>query len=188
MKRILCALILALATFRGRAQGTFIYDQQSATESTSGVNVFLDSLQLQPLGQSFTPTFDSVGFIRLWITELSTNSVAIDLHANSITGPILGSTEPVLMTVSGPANFFFSAPVAVSPGTTYYFQVDNLAGASGNCYVQVGAYNYPGGTFYINGASDPTDDLWFREGVVPEPSTCALFVAGATLLYLYRRR
>src|SRR5450759_4846854 len=78
-------------------QGTFIYDQQSADETVlagEGGGILQSN---QPFGQSFTPTFSSINFIRLWLADgLPGNglgaTVFINLRTNSISGPILAST------------------------------------------------------------------------------------------------
>jgi hypothetical protein len=57
--------------------------------------------------------------------------------------------------------------------------------------VNKGNYNYPGGTAFYHGVSDPTEDLWFREGiVVPEPSSIFLLLTGGAfaLLTSFRRK
>jgi hypothetical protein len=54
-------ILLSAASIWGQGTLTFVYDQQSATATTvseGGANLQTD----QPLGQSFTPTFSTVGF------------------------------------------------------------------------------------------------------------------------------
>ncbi len=129
----------------------------------------------QPLGQSFTPSLSSVGFIRLFLIDGVRNNglgatVYVNLREDCITGPVLGLSGPVFMPDNfgigsgGYTNFFFSSPVPVTPGATYYLQP--------------------------NGAAVPFDDLWFREGVfVPEPSWALLIlVGGGVFVYARRRR
>src|ERR1700692_4283490 len=89
-----CALPLGAV-----GQETFIYDQQSADEGAlADGGGFLQSSQ--PFGQSFTPTMLSVGFIRWWLIGPGTVgdlTIYVNLRQNSINGPILGLTEPVLL-------------------------------------------------------------------------------------------
>jgi hypothetical protein len=182
----LIALLVCLST---RAQGTFVFDQQSSTESNIGEGA--PAIQPnQPFGQSFTPTFSSVGFIRLFLGDSSFNglgaTVSVNLRADSITGSVLGSTEPVFMEdrFSGFVNFLFSNPVTVTPGVTYYFQP---VVESGDIW-QVASHNafgYAGGTAFALGQPSQVSDLWFREGIIiPEPSSVVLLLAGfGVLLY-----
>src|SRR5262245_18890354 len=118
--------LLSLAAITANAQGAFIYDQQSATEATAGGGAAFIQ-RLQPFGQSFTPTLPSVGFIRLLLSDAGVNGLSsvvyVNLRSNSITGPVLGSTEPVFLPdgfgVFGSSpytNFFFATPVPVNPG------------------------------------------------------------------------
>jgi hypothetical protein len=182
---LLIALSLALSV---AGQGTFIYDQQSADE-TAGGGAGVGIQAYQPTGQSFTPAITTVGFIRLQLADAnygngSGATVYVNLRSNSITGPIMGSTDPVFMPDGfgigngnrGYTNFFFSTAVSVIPGTTYYFQP---VVQSGNDLVIIGYnYGYSGGTAFFQGVANPNSDLWFREGiyVVPEPSSLSLVI------------
>ncbi|MBI3880743.1 MAG: PEP-CTERM sorting domain-containing protein [Verrucomicrobia bacterium] len=178
----------------GQSTNLFVYDQQSANESTGGGGA--SAIQtFSPIGQSFTPTFDSVGFIRLNLSDAEINglgaTVVVNLRSNSITGPILGTATPVTMPDGfiGYPNFTFSNVVPVVPNTQYFFDV---AVQSGDLWA-VTSYNYgyTGGVSYANGAPFPASDLWFREGIigtVPEPSSVCLGLAGAGALGWFLRR
>jgi hypothetical protein len=116
-------LIAFSLSLSAQGQGTFVYDQQSVTsDALSGSGG--DILHLSPIGQSFTPSFDSVGFIRLEILGGGpppggeSAIFSVNLMSDSMTGPVLGSTEPVTMPPRGPAptTFFFPTPVTVIPG------------------------------------------------------------------------
>jgi len=111
--------------------------------------------------------------------------------SDSMTGPILGSTDPVAIPPRGldPTTFFFSIPVPVMPGQTYYFQVVEQAGDDtwGGILADPD-YRYPGGTAFFNGVPNAGWDLWFREGiVVPEPSSALIFIVGIGAFALARR-
>src|SRR5579871_3054539 len=132
------------------AQGTFIYDQQSSTEA----NVFSEgnvTIQVnQPFGQSFTPSLNAVGFIRLDLFYYAGSggaSVDVVLRANSISGPVIGTSESVFLPDNGGGfiNFYFDTPVTVTPGTTYYFQPMVQPGGNYVAANQAPNYNYSGG-------------------------------------------
>jgi len=174
-------------------QGTFIYDQQSNTES--GTTEGGGNLQSnQPFGQSFTPTFSSVGFIRLKLYDFDPGNslgatVYVNLLAISITGTVLAASSPVFMPDDflGYTDFLFLTPVSVTPGTTYYFQP---VVQSGDAWIAAwgGSSSYSNGTAFSNGQAVPFQDLWFREGiVVPEPSPSWLILLGSGI-FLYVRR
>jgi hypothetical protein len=187
------ALVLsALAT---RGQGTFTYDQQSATNrSISGGGLPFQAEQ--PAGQSFTPTLSSVGFVQFQFIDPHPGdgvgaTVYVNLWADSLGGTFLGSTAPVSMPDGfffGVTNFLFGTSVAVTPGIVYYLQPvlqsgDPLWEANG------GPYSYSGGTSFFNGSPDPNGyNLWFREGVrTPEPSPGLLVLLGIAGMWCARR-
>jgi len=182
-------VVQALAAGSLLAQGTFVYDQQSSTDETpphysAGGDLTLNA----PWGQSFTPQLFLVEFVRLKfddgnLTDGLGATVYVNLRSDSLTGTILGTTDPVTMprNFAGVTNFFFTAPVTVTPGTTYFFEPVQSAG--GTWLINGGPYLYPGGIAYQAGAPEPGADLWFREGIIPEPSwLCLVLVGGAVLV------
>jgi len=186
------------------AQGTFIYDQQSATNDSLVGYTAISSLQ--PVGQSFVPTLSSIDFIRLRISfafgspPFRTNaagSVYVNLWSGGISnGVLLAATAPVSISLLFPAtvaftNFYFDAPVALTPGATYYFQpfVQSEVGSLDAGLFSSPFYpaTYPGGTAFIFGTAKLSEDLWFREGVivVPEPSSGRLLFVAASLWLVF---
>jgi hypothetical protein len=88
---------------------------------------------------------------------------------------------------AGRTNFFFSAPVPVVPGTTYFLQPVVQSGDAWTTSLDIN-YKYPGGTIFFSGIADSSFDMWFREGIiVPEPSFVALLLLGAGVLFWRRR-
>ena len=190
-KVILLLLFFGAFTIEAFPQGTFQVDQQSATNP--GFEGAFAIQSSQPIGQSFTPSFNAVGVVQLFLDDqnpLNSPTVYINLLANSITGPILAQTTPVTLPVNfeGTVNFVFSTPATVSPGTTYYLQ-PVLQSGEANVNVSI-LYHYSGGTAFIDGTADPTRNFYFREGIVttPEPSTWALLVLGGGVLLLRWRK
>jgi len=189
---------LLSVAFASHGQGSFLYDQQSATSQNvggGGAPIQED----QPMGQSFTPTLTSVGFVQFEFLDFhlangTGATVYVNLRAGSINGTILGSTAPVYMPDgfrSTPTNFFFSLPVAVTPGTTYYLQPVALPGSDDQYDVITSRlYNYTGGGAFYFGVPSPfaDDDFWFREGILaPEPSSTALFLLPGGVFIYFRR-
>jgi hypothetical protein len=184
---------ILLTAMELNGQGSYVYDQQSATESTGGGSPIIFQSN-QPYGQSFTPTLSSVGFIRLATADASLNSMGVTLVVNlrdvSINGTILGTSDPVSMPdgFAGYANFFFSTPVSTTPGTQYYFQPSLVTGDASWTIRSYNGYGYSGGTAYANDVVSPGFDLWFREGIiVPEPSSGALLMLGLCAIAARRR-
>ena len=75
-----------VAALIASGQGTLIYDQQSAT---NGIATFGASInQSQPIGQAFTPSFASVGFVQLQLYNgfnLTNATLAVNF-ANAFSG------------------------------------------------------------------------------------------------------
>ncbi len=192
-KVIFLVSLIALATVQARGQGTVIYDQQSSTGPVlEGLNLSLSSGQ--PLGQSFTPSLSTVGFVNLNLSSGPTAGgayVDVLLHSGSITGPTIGTSETVLIPINfnGLADFIFDTPPSVTPGAQYFFQPIIQSGPDVVAASSSPSYNYAGGNAYFQGTPSPTTDLWFREGIiVPEPSTWALLLLGAGVFVWLRRR
>ena len=201
LKVFVASLVSSVVASVAHAQGTFLYDQQSATDQDlPHFGALIQSLQ--PIGQSFTPTFFSVGFVQLRLSDAAVGNglgatVYVNLWADSLgDGTLLGSTDPVFMPDSSSlqiliTTFRFSDAVGVTPGTAYYFQpVVQQSGGDMDWIVWGDFYDYLGGTYYYNGAPTPDTsvDLWFREGiVVPEPSSVWLALVGAGLWGYVRR-
>jgi hypothetical protein len=177
------------------AQGTMVFDQQSSDESFGGVGgLFIQTGQ--PMGQSFTPSLNAIGFVRLNLFDQNRNNgtgavVYVNLRSDSITGSIIDSTAPVALPdnfgPNGFVSFFFGNNVPLQAGTKYYLQP---IVQSGDLWGAVGdAFNYSGGELYYQGTSSTLSDLWFREGIiVPEPSSVALLLlAGVTAAYVRRK-
>lgn len=198
MKTELFAAGVLFAVACASGQGTsFLYDQQSSTDEGNYGHGGGPSYQsLLPItGQSFTPSLSGVDFIRLELNDgdpagtLSTTWF-LNLHSDSIHGPILGTTAPVGLPggFTGAANFFFPNTIPLTPGTAYWFDLNSPDGAA--WHVIDGIFNYPGGISWAGDIARPGADYWFREGlVVPEPSSAALLLlAGATLVYFRRAK
>lgn len=197
--------VMALLCWSAHGQGTFIYDQQSSSSDYSGGESSFDITLHQPMGQSFTPTLDSVGFVRLQLYDTIDNflsvgaTMSVNLWFGSIGGggTLLGSTDPVYLPkwfgqgVLAPAqmtNFFFTTPITVTPGETYFLQPVVESGDTMNAYVAMGPY-YLNGSLILNGTNN-FGDLWFREGVyqTPEPWSGSLILLGGGILFCFRKK
>lgn len=191
MRTMILPAIICFVAFQALGQGTFVYDQQDSTSEGTppyGSGPTLQSL-LPSTGQSFTPTLNGIGFVRLTFNDGNIGdslgaTVYLNLRSTSITGPILGTSDNVSMAngFSGQANFFFPSTIALVPGTKYFFDLNLQSGGTWN--VDFSSYSYSGGNSYVGGNLYPGGNYWFREGiVVPEPSSFALLaIAGLFLL------
>ena len=173
-----------------RAQGTLVFDQQSST-AEPGLAVGVRFQDNQPFAQSFMPTLSSIGFVRLFMYPGGPASpdatVYVNLLSDSISGPALGSTDPITIHnyFSGYTNFYFATPVTLRPGTTYYLQP---VAAAGNPVTSIGGgFTYLNGNVFISGVEQIGENLWFREGVIiPEPGSLVLAGLAAALYFSSR--
>ena len=178
-------------------QGGFVYDQQSsALDWPPTCGLLLSRGDPRGYGQSFTPSLSSVGFLQLKVADISPGNstgaiMHIDLHSDSITGPIVGTSLPVEMAdgFAGIVDFLFAPEISVTPEVMYFFEFRVTAGDSWCVDAWQHFYNYPRGTGIAMGRPDATLDCWFREGIViPEPSTGALVRVSLAVITLSRRR
>ncbi len=186
--RTFCAAVSALG------QGTFLFDQQSSADETTPSGGTDIHLLLPHAGQSFTPAFSGIDFVRLMFDDGSPGdaqgaTLYVNLRSQSITGPTLGTSTPVSMPdgFAGAANFVFPSTIPLNPGTQYYLEFVLTAGMT-PWNTLSGSYNYPGGIAYANGNPYPGADYWFREGIftVPEPAPVLLALVGAGVFVLGR--
>lgn len=188
-------IFLAVATAT-LAQGTFVYDQQSSVEGADG-EFAINILANQPLGQSFTPSLNTVGFIRLRLSDPVINglggTVTVYLRSNSISGTILSTSPSVslpdgygLGVNPGYTDFVFPSPVQVTPSVQYFIHVVQTPGIG----LSVGYHNsfgYSQGAAIFGGVPQTVNDLWFREGIyIPEPSVLAL-LGLTTVCFIFRQ-
>jgi len=174
------------------AQGTFVYDQQSFT-NTLPPNI--DVQVLPGTGQSFVPTLSSIGFVKLELGDgypgnAQGATVYVNLHANAINGPVISSTDPIFMSDSffGLATFLFSNPPSLTPGDTYYLEPFVQSGDAWYANTDMGL-SYPQGALYIGGLAQHNAYFWFREGVVaPEPGSAALALLDAGVFICVSRK
>ena len=191
-------LLLLLTTFAGaigaaQAQGTFVYDQESSTDEVSPFGA-VPIQAYGTVGQSFTPSLSTVGFVRLRQFDITPGNalgatLMVNLRSTAINGPIIGTTTPVVLNdgFAGSVNFFFASAVPVTPSTTYFMETVVLLGD--NWGIRTLLDSYPSGSFYGGGFPYAGSDLWFREGiVVPEPSSVWLFCLGGGVVGWFLRQ
>jgi hypothetical protein len=195
-KLILLFLFLRVSSVPG--QGTFVYDQQSITNDSVG-GESSPAFQLnEPLGQSFTPSLSSIGFVRIIMFDGRPNNGAgaifsVNLRQDSIIGTVLASSTPVSLPdnfgrgTRGLVDFLFPSSPVLTPGTTYYLEPVLQIGDLWQIVYDT-HFGYSGGTGFFQGLPAPDYDMWFREGIViPEPSSFGLFAVGGVAWIYFRR-
>src|SRR5262245_16012146 len=188
---LMMTAIFAVTSLQIHGQATLVFDQQSAASpiSLGATNADGLDIQIDPLTQSFIPSLSSIGFVQFEFWDISGNgNNGATVYVNLWTGSpninfatLLGSTTPVFMpdgfeqlglAGGGVTNFFFSSPISLTPGQTYYLQPVVQSGDNPWDIINIGN-TYPNGQLFDRGVPFNTD-LWFREGiVVPEPSALA---------------
>lgn len=195
MKTILTFTIFIAVMNIAVGQGTLVYDQQSTID---GIATHGNPIQaLQPMGQSFTPSLSTVGFIQLRLSDGVNNNgqgafIYVNLLENSITGNVVAATSPIFLPNGffGTTNFIFLSNIPVNSGISYYFQPIFQSGDV-SFLTYSDQFGYVGGTAFFAGQPDPAGkDFWFREGIVvtPEPSCLALLLGGVLAVIRSRAR
>lgn len=187
MKLKFITLVFLSGALFVRGQGAFVWDQGS-TKITDQ----LSALTNTPLGQGFTPTMSSMdaAAFNLSVGYLGTSGdVVIDVRSGSVTGAIIGTSNPqTVVGGNGSVYFFtFSSPVTLTPGAQYYLEPVEISG--NNLWAWLG-FAPPGtGQAICGGYVDHADNFYFEEGtIVPEPSIAALFMIGGDIVYWHRRK
>jgi hypothetical protein len=178
----LSLILTTLALTAYSAHGVGIYQVDQSVSPLTAPNLFVN---IESTGESFVPTLSSVGFAQFYLNDASpvqqSSTLVVDIWSGSFAnGVLLGQTAPVTVGPfsAGATTFYFSNPVAVTPGTTYFLQPIILSGDIESAGVLPGT-GYANGEAFISGVANPNYDLWFNEGVVvPEPSTFSLAIVG----------
>ena len=190
----LAAAVLAVLLHSSRilAQGLLV-DQASGTTD----ELIQNSTRIpdNQIAQSFTPSLSAVGFVQFSesVPAFPGNdqvTFVVNLRAGAYNGPILSSTDPVILVNHGTqiGTFYYPANISVTPGQLYFFEPVLLSAGSMDIGYKFPS-SYPGGEAWNNGVpSGGASDYWFREGiVVPEPGAVWLFLfGGAVLLWRWR--
>lgn len=195
MNRLLQFSLLGVLSFGvcpGTAKSTTIIDQFDEFQGGG----FLNIPYFSPMGQSFTPTLDSLNFIQIFPLnnfEPGLATLQLAVFPGIFSGPPLGLSEPIALPFGfeGISTFIFPSPVSLVPGQLYSFEVSE----TGNKTVflnESGFNNYSGGTAIVSGnpaTGPPGNDFWFVEGVqtvdaLPEPSSFTLLGLGLTFVCL----
>ena len=205
MKIILIVFCLLLEIVPASAQVAFIYDQQSATNDAHAAYSGGPTIPWSSVSQSFVPTLPGIGFVRLAVrvqpTQTAGESVYVNLWSGGIgSGTLLAAslTNYLGAGFTGYTNFLFSSEVALDSGVTYFLQP--LAVSSGGfasvpypntaTFSPSSASSDPVGMAIINGAVSPSQDMWYREGiiVVPEPTSARLLLLAIISFTTFRHK
>ena len=184
-------LLLWLTASDAFGQGFLVVDQASGT--TNELVQVSTQIPDEHIAQSFTPSLSAVGFVQFsqYVPAFPGNdqvTFVVNLRAGAYNGPILSSTDPVILVnhLTQIGTFYYPENVGVAPGQLYFFEPVLLSSGS----LDIGYKNpssYLGGDAWNNGLQD-TGDYWFREGVVvPEPDTIGLALLGSGV-FIWRCR
>lgn len=158
---LLAALISPLS-IAGSVQALELYDQQNLG-MTGSIN-----FKLHTIGQSFTPAFDTLDFVVLFLGCCDTSdpgpvTLRVDIRDGSLAGPIVATTPNVVVpdgTGGAWIQFPLSVPISVTPGGTYVIDFVLVSGGTG---VISWSGFYPGGEGFVDGS--PGTDFAFRTGI-----------------------
>ena len=194
-------MAMALVTASARAVMIGQVDQQQAASPSS--YGWWNYHSLAPIGQEFTPTFNSLDVVELRlagfpdVAELrlagltSESQVRTNIRETTLAGALLGTSDTVAFAADwdGDLLFPFSSAVSLTPGNLYVIEVDWVGGSDSFKVIHAGDL-YAGGRAIDFGTPVDAADLFFREGLqealIPEPA--GLGLVGLVLLAVRRRR
>lgn len=169
----IAAVLLSLAPAPARAH-EFVVDQACTPAIWSMFSIGYYA----PVAQTFVPALDVMDAAEIWVEWLDTGTATLQatVRADSAQGPVVGTSEPVVVPsgTEGPVHFDFSVPAALEPGRTYALAV-TVVGGTGNPMIGGGDDRpYPDGQAVLQGNKPLGIDFWFRTGadqVLPAHAT-----------------
>ena len=120
-----------------------------------------------PMGQTFTPSSNTVGFVQLRLYSGGPSVMHVNLRRGGITGPIIAQSRSARVAAGFqvPIHFDFGTNVPVTAGQLHC--VEPVIDSGSDCSLVVYHYVYPGGEAIVRGAPvSAVADMWFREGPV----------------------
>src|SRR5438094_5890589 len=193
VQRILAGLVAVVWLSGGQLSAQVLVVDQASGDTNELIQVFTQ-IPDNRIAQSFTPSLSAVGFVQFseFVPGMPGNdqvTFMVNLRAGAYDGPILGSTEPVVL-FRGPiqiGTFYYPANIPVMPGQLYFFEPVLLSPGS----MDIGdkaTSTYSGGEPWVNGGPSGPGDFWFREGiVVPEPCPVCFTLLGIAVLICHQR-
>jgi hypothetical protein len=180
-----------------------VIDQQNTANNTFTVTA------LSSLGQTFTPTLNSLDFATFTLSNTNASTYRVEVYSGvGYGGTLLGASpaysvavaplpangQPFTVDNASPVEFDFASPITLTPGDTYTLRAIQVTGGGGFFFLRTGLNNpYPGGAAFA-GSTINSIDFVFNEGIhssaVPEPGSIAL-LTGLTLTgaaFLRRRK
>ena len=192
VQRILAGLVAVVWLSGGQLSAQVLVVDQASGDT----NEFISQLTQMPdnqIAQSFTPSLSAVGFVQFielvpFLPRNDQVTFMVNLRAGGYNGPILGSTDPVVLLnhTTEIGTFYYPSSIPVMPGQLYFFEPVLLSAG----FVDIGlkpSSSYPGGEPWINGGPSGPGDFWFREGiVVSEPRAVWFALPGIGALVCHR--
>ncbi len=120
-----------------------------------------------PMGQTFTPSSNAVGFVQFQMKSSGTSKLHVDLRGGGIAGPVIAQSRPQTVTNASftVVLFEFGANVPVISGQLYC--VEPIIDSGSDCIMQLYHYAYPRGEALLKGTPvSSITDMFFREGTV----------------------
>ncbi len=194
VRNLFAAFVLVTASLQVHAQGSLVIDQESATgpvevEGNGNADgLYLTDQPVEQFLQSFIPSLSTIDYVALEFESSSVPAtVEVELYDSSTgsAAALLATTTAVTMPsgfnnnrlgIAGVENFYFSTPISLISGDSYYLEPVLVSGGAQWAFVTIGD-TYPNGELLIDGYPTASpNDSWFQEGIVavPEPSTFAL--------------
>jgi hypothetical protein len=120
-----------------------------------------------PMGQTFTPSSNAVGFVQLQLYRGGPSVMHLNLRRGGINGPLIAQSRrlEVARGFQVPILFDFGTNVPVNAGELHC--AEPIIDSGDDCSLVIYHYSYPKGEAIVRGVPvSPVADMWFREGPV----------------------
>lgn len=157
-----CAVMLLLTTASTLAQVLQI-DQRADLSGKFYYGIRTNA----PMGQTFTPASNAVGFVQLYVVAGGSAVLHANLREGGVTGPMMAQSRQVAVAggFSGILHFGFATNLAVTASQLYC--IEPIIDSGADCSIVIYHFTYPGGEAIVQGAPiNWSTDMWFREGTV----------------------
>jgi hypothetical protein len=207
-KTFLLTLINVALVFGGTAECGLIRVVDQANDPPAPFSVGSIRFADQSIVQEFRPALSGLDAVELRMIDRGVDDtdgaqVFVRIRWFGLTGPIVGTSDLLSLpdqfgvaTDGGIVTLTFPKRLMLTPDEPYFIEVNQLRGD--NFHVgYTGLFDYYDRGHMWAGYPTPmpqeTDDLWFRTGLVPEPSgltlaVSSLFLLGAATLFAAARR
>jgi hypothetical protein len=159
-------LSLLLASMTVSSAQLLIVDQQANYTGNGYYSIVTNA----PIGQTFTPATNKIGFVELQVYDGGPATLRVNLRKDGITGPIIGTSRFATIPISSFLRVFFDFGTNVPVIPEQLYCIEPVLKSGEDCRFVYYHYGYPRGEGIVNGQPSTSiySDMRFREGVLAQ--------------------